>query len=129
MKTRNNPARALFFRAVGFSVSVIPVLISILSYFPLWVEREDESILSGLSVLLLAAALIPLGKYVKKEMRSPSVPIMWLILFATFFALSKIAAEMTVISFVGFTANLIGSIFFKLASRYDKRRSDDEKRT
>ncbi len=42
---------------------------------------------------------------------------MWFLCFALFFSLSKIADEMTVISFVGFVSNLIGAGVFKLAGR------------
>jgi hypothetical protein len=43
---------------------------------------------------------------------------MWFILFVIFFLLSKIAHEVTVISFVGFITNLIGTLLFNLAKRY-----------
>ena len=45
---------------------------------------------------------------------------MWLIAFILFLSLSRIADEMTVISFVGLISNLIGSLIFKLARRYGK---------
>jgi fumarate reductase subunit C len=52
-------------------------------------------------------------------MKSASSPVMWFIIFVTFFLLSKIADEMTVISFVGFVTNLIGTLLFNLAKKYD----------
>ena len=42
---------------------------------------------------------------------------MWLVSFLIFFCLSRIADEMTVISFVGFVGNLIGALFFHLGRR------------
>jgi Co/Zn/Cd efflux system component len=45
------------------------------------------------------------------------VHTLWFISFLLFFSLSKIAEEMTVISFIGFTSNLIGAFFFKLGDR------------
>jgi hypothetical protein len=41
--------------------------------------------------------------------------------------LSKIADEMTVISFVGFTTNLIGMLFFKIARKYGKEEKDERR--
>ncbi len=129
MPMKNNLTRRLLFFSLGMAISIIPVGVAIFSYFPLWIAREDASILSGLSLLLVCAALVPLYKHMKRTMRSPSAPLMWFISFAAFLLLSKIADEMTVISFVGFITNLIGSIFFRLAKKYEKDGNEDEGRT
>ena len=118
MHTGNNQAKRLLFNTLGICTSVIPVAVTIFSYFPLWLDREDASILSGISLLLIGAALVPLFTYFRQALRSASAPVMWFILFVTFFLLSKIADEVTVISFVGFVTNLIGALLFKLAKRY-----------
>jgi nicotinamide riboside transporter PnuC len=47
--------------------------------------------------------------------------MMWFIIFITFMLLSRIADEVTVISFIGFVGNLIGAACFKLA----RARRDD----
>ena len=90
MPTRNNPAKRLLFSTLGVVISVIPVAVTIFSYFPLWIAREDASILSGLSLILFGAAVIPLYKYLKQIFHTPSAPVMWFIFFAVFFLLSKI---------------------------------------
>lgn len=115
MKAKLNPTRALAFNALGLFFSVIPVGVSIFSYFPLWLAREDASVLSGLGLVLGALALVPFYRYVRDALRCASAPMLWLVLFLTFFLLSRIADEMTVISFVGFVGNAIGSLFFKAA--------------
>ena len=115
MNARNNPTKRLAFNALGLIFSVIPVSVAIFSYFPLWLAKDDASILSGLTLLLLTLAAVPMFKYVKEALRSASAPFMWFILFIIFFMLSKIANEITVISFVGFLSNVIGSIFFRMA--------------
>lgn len=115
MDTRTNPTRRLLFNALGLFFSVIPVAVSIFSYFPLWIAREDASILSGISLVLAAMALVPCFRYVKEAMRTASAPVMWLALFIVFLLLSKIANEITVIAFVGFVGNLVGAVFFRLA--------------
>ena len=129
MLSRNNPAKRLLFNSLGLGICIIPVVVAILSYFPLWLAREDASVLSGLAVLLITAALVPMYKYLGSILRSPSAPLMWFAVFIVFLFLSKIANEMTVISFVGFTTNLIGSLFFKFAKRYDKEEEEHERRT
>lgn len=124
MIAKNNPTRQLIFNALGLFFSVIPVAVSIFSYFPIWVAREDASVLSGLSLLLIIAAAIPCYKYVKEALRTASVPFMWFAVFIIFMLLSKIAHEITVISFVGFVGNVIGAVFFKIARRMrDDRRA------
>ena len=115
MKISNTPVRRLLWNALGLFFSVIPVSVAIFSYFPIWISRADASILSGMSLVLIAVAMIPFYKYVKEALRSASVPFMWFIIFVCFFLLSRIADEITVISFVGFVSNLLGSVFFKIA--------------
>ena len=117
MDVKINPSKRLLFNALGLFFSVIPVGVAIFSYFPLWLRRGDASILSGISLLLLAAALVPFYRYVRNILRSASAPMMWFLFFMIFFFLSKIADEITVIAFVGFVSNLIGSVFFKIARK------------
>ncbi len=123
MIANNTPAKRLIFNSFGIIFSVIPVSVSIFSYFPLWVGREDASILSGISLILMLAALVPCFRYIKTAISSASAPVMWLVIFITFFLLSKIADEITVIAFVGFLGNLIGAVFFRLARVKDDRRA------
>ena len=125
MKAEFNPTKRLLFNALGMGISILPVAVSIFSYFPLWMRRGNASVLSGVSLFLICLAAVPLFKYLKQIMHSPSAPVMWFIVFVIFLLLSRIADEMTVISFVGFTTNLIGAFFFKLARRYGKEQRDE----
>lgn len=128
MPSRNNPAKRLLFSFLGLVLCVIPVTVTIFSYFPLWIAREDASILSGVSLLLAATAAVPLYKHLRHALKSPSAPFMWFVFFILFLILSKIADEMTVIAFVGFVTNLVGSLFFKLSARYGGEEKDGEGR-
>ena len=113
-------ARGIALRAVGLFLCVIPVTVAILLYFPLWRARGGEVLLSGLTLLLLTLAALPLYKTIGILLRSPATYTVWLIAFILFLLLSKIADEMVVISFVGFIGNSAGAVFFKLAE--EKRR-------
>lgn len=115
MLMKYNPARRLLLNALGIFFSVIPVTVSIFSYFPLWIAREDASVLSGFTLVLLLLALVPCYKYFKAALQSASAPFLWFIIFIAFMLLSQIANEVTVISFVGFIGNVIGAIFFRIA--------------
>lgn len=125
MVTKANPTKRLFFNALGLAVSIIPVTAAILSYFPVWARRGDSSILSGISLVLVAIALVPLYKHVRAALRSPSAPLMWFFSFLLFLLLSRIADEMTVISFVGFVTNVLGSLCFKRARMYAPEVKDE----
>ena len=81
--------------------------------------------MSGGTALLLVVAAMPIYNILRAKLRSPSIWSIWLAAFSAFFFLSRIANEMTVICFVGFVSNLLGSIIFGLAKRaevkYDKQ--------
>lgn len=109
--------KALFFRAIGIIISTLPPFFAVISYFPIWRSEGAEAILSGLSLLLVTVSFVPLMRAIKRILSSPSAPIIWLVIFIVFFALSKIADDVTVIAFVGFVSNLIGAVFFMLARK------------
>ena len=110
---------------VGIILCVIPVLTSIVFYFPIWAERGAPTLLSGFSLILILMATVPIIKLAKQALKSPAAYLMWLLAFVIFFMLSDIARDMTVICFVGFISNLCGAVFFKLAERYNGKRVDE----
>ncbi len=116
MKT-NKPRKIanIFLHIFGFALCVLPPIICTLFYFPLW--SESAKALSGGVLLLALVSAIPVFKLLKKHFESPASYTVWLFLFIIFFALSKIAAEMTVISFVGFISNALGALMFRMARR------------
>ena len=105
---------------VGFILCVAPPTVCALSYFPLWKASGYTSCIAGGAAILLTVCFIPLYKLISHAVKSYSSYIMWLILFLIFFALSKIADQMTVISLVGFAGNLLGEVCFRIARREDK---------
>lgn len=110
------PRRIILF-ILGLMLCTVPVTVTILLYFPLWINEGSGAVISGFTLLLLPAALLPMWRSIKRLLRSPSAYTMWLIAFVIFFMLSKIANEMTVICFVGFVGNLIGAMLFKAAGK------------
>ena len=114
---KNNTKHVLL-RALGLMLCIVPVATSVLLYFPLWCTVGGGAVVSGFAVLLLILCFIPLVRHVKDILKSPSGYMLWLGLFIIFLLLSKIANEMTVISFVGFIGNALGAIAFKLSEKY-----------
>ena len=116
MKQTNKKSLSGFFlQLIGLSLCVIPVTVSILCYFPAWQAEGGEVLLSGVTMLLLVLASVPLYKLIKNSLRSPAAYMLWLVAFLIFLSLSKIADEMVVISFTGFVGNALGALLFKLA--------------
>ena len=108
-------AISLLLRLASIVLCVVPVTVSILCYFPVWRTEGGEVLLSGVTMLLLALASLPLYKLLAHKLRSPAAYTVWLIAFLIFLSLSKIADEMVVISFTGFVGNALGAIVYRLA--------------
>ena len=119
MKTR--PILAAVLNLAAVAISVLPAAICTGCYFPLWIDRGPATIISGTSLILILISAIPLFKLLRKHFSSASAYMVWLVLFVLFFMLSKIADEMTVISFVGFISNVIGAVLFNVAKRIDSK--------
>ena len=119
MGTQNNITKYLLLKTVGILLCTLPPLFAILSYFPVWCAKGGEYVFSGFTLLLIALAFMPLYRGFKRVLASSASYTLWLVLFGAFFILSKIAYEMTVISFVGFVGNSLGAVFFKLSERYN----------
>ncbi len=102
---------------LGFFLCIAPPAVCTLYYFPLWREMGYQSCIAGGTALLLALCIIPIYKLIKRGLEGFSSYMMWLLLFLIFFGMSRIAEQMTVISFVGFIGNLLGSVCFYIAKR------------
>lgn len=103
------------FTLLGILFSVVPAVVCTLCYFPLWIERGATETVSGLCAFLLILSALPLFRFLKGRIASPSLPLVWGVLFVLVRCLSAIIAQVTVICFVGFLSNLLGACFFRLA--------------
>ena len=103
--------------ASGVLISVIPPIVCAASFIPIWRERGSGAILSGLVLFIALISAMPLIKLLKRALASPSVPLVWLVIFIIFYALDSIAGEVTVIAFVGLISNTVGAILYKLGMK------------
>lgn len=122
---KKNDRRAPFY-IIGLLISVLAPLFAVLSYFPIWKNEGIYAQLSGLSLCLILICAVPFFRALKKHLLSPGAPLLWFFMFILFFSLSKIADEVTVVSFVGFISNLIGTIFFRLGRRRGQGTNENE---
>ena len=117
MKTSNTSLRVLF-NALGIAFSVLPPALAIILYFPVWVARGGEYTLSGIAVLLMLVAFVPIFKLVRRLFESPSGWAIWLVIFILFFLVSRIADEMITVSFIGLVGNILGAVMFRISRRF-----------
>lgn len=108
-------------KATAIGIDVGAPFIATLTQFPLWVERSAGATVSGLALLFVILSIIPLFKYFKRFLQSPSAPIMWGIVLMVLLSLQSILSEMIVISFVGVVSNCIGWGLFKIAGEDTKQ--------
>ena len=57
---------------VGILVSVVPPVMAILLYFPVWKSAGAVSVVSGFGMLLLTLASVPIFRLIKDKFKSPS---------------------------------------------------------
>lgn len=115
-KSKYSPYVTFGLQILGFMLCILPPSACVLMYFPFWESRGIGHCLAGGGALVLIILLVPIFKALKKT-ESLSSYVVWLVLFLIFLALSRIAEQMTVISFVGFISNLLGAVCFSLAKR------------
>ena len=115
----SNLVKCVLLRLIALAVSVVPPLIATLSYFPLWHTLGSGAVVSGLAILLLTLGAVPAIRYIKRFFHTPTTHLMWLLIFLAFFLLEKIAAQMKVISLIGFICNMVGAVIFRIARHFE----------
>ena len=118
---RSDPIKAALLRFCGMLLCILPPVLAILFYFPIWIAEGGEGVIPGFTVLLISIAALPLYRLMKRALESAASWTLWLTAFVLFLLLSRIADEMTVISFTGFVGNALGAVLFKLSERIGKR--------
>ena len=102
-------------KGTALAIDVGAPLIATLTQFPLWVDRSAGSTVSGLFVLFAILSAIPLLRYFREKIKTPSAPLVWGVGFALLTAINTIISEMIIITLVGLIANCIGWVLFKIA--------------
>ena len=102
---------------LGVFFCTFPVVLSTVLYFPLWIKADSGRFISGFCVLLLSLAALPAYRFIRSRLSTIPAYTLWLIIFFICFLAGRIINELTVISFVGFSGNLIGALIFKIKAR------------
>lgn len=113
--------KRLLFGLIGYFLCVVPPAVAILDYFPVFAAKGGEFILSGIGLLLLLLAAVPLRRGLKRALRrflaSPSAFGIWGLVWLLTAWFGRIAAAIADIALVGFLSSLLGAIFFRMARR------------
>lgn len=113
--------KRFLFRLLGYLLCVGPPLFAILEHFPLWAKEGGELILSGIGLLLLLVAVIPLRRGLSRALRrflaSPSAFGIWGVLWLFTAWFGHIAEAIADIALIGTLSSLLGALFFRLGRR------------
>lgn len=108
--------KALLLRIIGLIFFIVPPIVATCNYFPL-ISGEPKKQISFAGVFLIVIACIPLWKFIKRILRSPSALKVWIILFLLFLVGEAISREIKCIALVGIIGSLIGDLFFLWAKK------------
>lgn len=97
-------------------------LAATMTQFPMWINRSAGATVSGTFVLFALLSAIPFFKQIKAFFKSPSVWVMWIIMFVVLVVLREIIDEMVIICFAGALANIMGAALYKIGERFEKQR-------
>ena len=109
--TNATKGKLLCWLAIALDVGV-PLAVT-LTQFPVWINRSTAATMSGLSLVLVIICCAPFFQQIKEHLKSPSIPLLWIVLFLVFVMLEAIASEIKIICFFGAIANCIGSVIYK----------------
>lgn len=111
--------KRVLFIGLGYLFCLLPPILAILERFPLFAREGSAPVLSGLALLLLLVAAIPLKRgmtaLLHKFLRSPSAFTVWGVIWIFFEVFGRIAEAIADIALVATLSSLIGAVFFRLA--------------
>lgn len=122
-----NRTKGTILKASAITLDVGGPLAATLSQFPIWVDRSSSATVSGLFLILAFLSALPFWRQIKAWIKSPSVPVLWLVLTIFFVALRNIVDEMLIVCVVGAISNCIGAGVYKcgtIVTAKDESRGD-----
>lgn len=121
--TRQTKGNLLKYAGLGLDVGA--PLVATLTQFPVMIERSAEATVSGLFIMFALLSGIPLLKHFGKMIKTPSVPVIWLIGCGLLLCLRSIVDEMIVICAVGALSNTAGAVMYKIGENIAGKDTDE----
>lgn len=118
----SNAAKGRIFKATGLTLDIVAPLIATVSQFPVWIEHSAGATVSGVVLLLAFFCCIPFLKHITAFLKSPSIPILWLVIFVLLTLLNNIIDQMIVVCFVGVISNSLGTFLYKIGEKISPRK-------
>lgn len=121
----SNRAKARLIYTLGMICCIVPSVLCVAEYFPIWKEAHPSVLasgilVSGLSVAIIACvALPPIAKWAKNKI-SGMTPSAWLgfaIAAVVFKVIKSVVDSLVIIFTIAALSNFIGAILFKVANR------------
>lgn len=118
----SNAVKGRIFKATGLTLDIVAPLIATVSQFPVWIEHSAGATVSGVVLLLAFFCCIPFLKHITAFLKSPSIPILWLVIFVLLTLLNNIIDQMIVVCFVGVISNSLGTFLYKIGEKISPRK-------
>lgn len=106
---------------LGLALSVIPTLIAVLEWFPIWAAEGGQTVISGVTAVLLAVAALPLLNVVRNRLNSPSIWCFWLFVLLFLLAVRHVMDGLLAVALVSFPAGLLGAVSFRVSKHLRKK--------
>ena len=118
----SDAAKGRLLKAFALFLDISAPLVATVTQFPVWIGHSAEATVSGVVLILAFLSAIPFFKHIKAFIKSPSVPVLWLIVFVLLSLLNNIIDQMIVVCFVGVISNTIGTFIYKIGEKLSPRK-------
>lgn len=108
----------LTLRLFGFAFCIIPPVLAILDQYPI---LTPSARMSGMALLLIALSAVPLYKYGKELLKSPSAWFLWLCVLLFCLAANSVIDELIVVAAIAFPSSVIGAVCFYLSKKLGQK--------
>ena len=114
----SNTTKGRILQILALVIDVVPALAATLTQFPIWIEHSSEATVSGIVLLLSFICCLPFIKQIKEYLKSPSVIVVWAIIYIMLVLLESIITQIVCVAFIGLVSNVIGAGLYKWGSTY-----------
>jgi phosphatidylserine synthase len=121
-----NTTKGKIIKGCAVGLDVAAPLAATFTQFPLWVEKSSEATMSGLFLIFAFLSALPFIKQIKAYFKSPSVWVVWVILWVLFIVLQNIINEMIIVCFVGVLSNIVGMCIYKIGKKIGDKADEPE---
>lgn len=121
-----NATKGQILKASALAIDVGVPLAVTLTQFPLWIQRDTYSTVSGLAVVLVLLCLIPFFRQIKAFIQNPSAPIVWTVFLAMSAIIRAIIDEIFWICVFGAIANILGTVLYKVGESIENKEEASE---